>query len=105
MIREETIDDVRLRAKIQEVVEDSGVELKRAGSKFKACCPFHSERTPSFVVDPAKNTWHCYGSCAEGGDSISYVMKKESLSFIEAVKFLAKKYNVEIEEEKETSEQ
>ena len=105
MIREETIDDVRLRAKIQEVVEDSGVELKRAGSKLKACCPFHSERTPSFVVDPAKNTWHCYGSCAEGGDSISYVMKKESLSFIEAVKFLAKKYNVEIEEEKETSEQ
>ena len=53
----------------------------------------------------SKNTWHCYGSCQEGGDAISYVMKRESLSFIDAVKFLAKRYNIDIEEERESEEQ
>lgn len=105
MIKEEDIDKVRLRANIREVVEDSGVTLKKAGALLKACCPFHAERTPSFVVNTAKNTWHCYGACGEGGDAISYVMKKEALSFIEAVKFLAKRYNIDIEEEAESSEQ
>ena len=105
MIKDEYIDQVRLRAKIEDVVKESGVTLKTAGSKFKCCCPFHSERTPSFVVDPAKNTWHCYGQCQEGGDAISYVMKKEALSFIDAVKYLANRYGVEIEEEKESTEQ
>lgn len=98
MIKEEDIDQVRLLAKIMDVVEESGVALTKSGTRYKACCPFHNEKTPSFIVSPAKNTWRCFGSCAEGGDVISYVMKKESLSFIEAVKFLARKYNVDIEE-------
>lgn len=105
MIPEEIIDRVRLTAKIAEVVEDSGVHLRKEGRWLTACCPFHSEKTPSFKVSPSKNTWHCYGSCQEGGDAISYVMKRESLSFIDAVKFLAKRYNIDIEEERESEEQ
>ena len=105
MIPEEIIDRVRLTAKVAEVVEDSGVHLRTEGRTLTACCPFHSEKTPSFKVSPSKNTWHCYGSCQEGGDAISYVMKRESLSFIDAVKFLAKRYNIDIEEERESEEQ
>lgn len=105
MIPEEIIDRVRLTAKVAEVVEDSGVHLRAEGRTLSACCPFHSEKTPSFKVSISKNTWHCYGSCQEGGDAISYVMKRESLSFIDAVKFLAKRYNIDIEEERESEEQ
>ncbi|MCM1356512.1 MAG: DNA primase [Staphylococcus sp.] len=82
------------------------VELRKDGQRLKGCCPFHSERTPSFVVTPAKGMYYCFG-CKEGGDVISFVKKQFNLTYAEAVKWLAKEYNVEIEDnsEKETAEQ
>lgn len=62
--------------------------LKREGSHFKACCPFHSEKTASFVIFPDQNTWHCFGACNQGGDVIDFVMRIDGLSFGEAVRRL-----------------
>lgn len=92
------------RVDIVDVVSES-VTLKKSGRLYESCCPFHKEKTPSFKVDPARNTWHCFGACAEGGNAISFVMKRDNLSFPEAVKSLAHRYGIEIEEEKETEQQ
>jgi DNA primase len=71
--------------------------LKRAGTVYKGNCPFHQERTPSFVVFPHTGTWHCFGACATGGDLFSFVMRKENLDFREALQLLAKEAGVELE--------
>ncbi len=74
------------------------VQLKKAGRNYKAPCPFHAERTPSFVVFPDSQTWRCFGACGEGGDIFSFAMKKEGLDFASALKFLADKAGVELHE-------
>ncbi len=73
------------------------VSLERAGSNFKACCPFHQEKTPSFVVSPEKQYWHCYGACGEGGDVFSFLMKMENLEFYPALQRLAAQAGIELQ--------
>lgn len=99
MIPESTIETIISSSPIAEVVERCGVQLKRSGSVLKGCCPFHDEKTPSFVVWPNTGRWKCFG-CGEGGDVISFVMRKNNMSYIEAVKALAADAGVQIEEKK-----
>ena len=98
MLSNRTIELVRLQVNIKDVVSDYAT-LQSSGRKFKCCCPLHNEKTPSFHIDPVRNTWHCFGACDEGGDAISFIEKKEKFSFIEAVRFLAKKHNIPVEED------
>ena len=102
MLSKDTIQAVLERADIVRVIEQSGVRLEKRGAGYVACCPFHSERTPSFHVNPARQTWHCFGACQEGGDVLSYVMKREGLTFVNAVRKLAEQYGVDLDEEPET---
>ncbi len=95
------IDQIRDSCHIEEVVGDF-VTLKKQGASFKACCPFHQEKTPSFVVTPSKGIFKCFG-CGKGGDSITFVMEHESMSYPEALRFLGGKYSIEIPEENEKS--
>lgn len=104
MIDQLNIDQVLDRVDIVEVISDYVSDLKKKGATYKCCCPFHNEKTPSFVVSPAKSSWHCYG-CGEGGDAIAFIMKHESLSFPEAVKILAAKYGIRIEERQLTPQE
>ena len=75
------------------------VPLQRAGRSFKACCPFHQERTPSFVVFPESGSWHCFGACSTGGDIFSFLMQKEKMDFREALQTLAQETGVQLPEE------
>lgn len=96
MIPEEKVREVAERLSIVEVVSDY-VPLRRAGGNFLGLCPFHAEKTPSFNVNPAREIFHCFG-CGAGGNAFSFVMKIEGVSFPEAVKLLARKAGIEIEE-------
>ena len=96
MIPEEKVREVAERLSIVEVVSDY-VSLRRAGGNYLGLCPFHAEKTPSFNVNPAREIFHCFG-CGAGGNAFSFVMKIESVSFPEAVKLLARKAGIEIEE-------
>jgi DNA primase len=96
MIPETKLREVSDRISIVEVVSEY-VSLRRAGSNLLGLCPFHAEKTPSFTVNPAKEIFHCFG-CGTGGDAFSFVMKMEGLSFPEAIKLLARKAGIEIEE-------
>ena len=93
-----TIDDIRARLDIVDVVADYVPELKRSGKNYHARCPFHQERTPSFVVFPDTQKWRCFGSCATGGDVFSFVMRSENADFTAAMKSLASRAGVPIEE-------
>ncbi len=88
---------------IEEVVGDY-VPLKKKGQNMWACCPFHNEKSPSFSVSPAKGIYKCFG-CGKAGDSVQFVMDIEGVNYPEAIRHLAKKYGVEIEEEEEISDE
>lgn len=103
MIPQETVNRILDLAQIEEVIGDF-VTLKRAGATYKACCPFHNEKTPSFVVSPSKGIYKCFG-CGKSGTAVGFVMEHESMTYTEALKYLAKKYNVEVVEKEETAEE
>ena len=102
-IPEETVERIRQAADILEVVGDF-VSLKRRGSNYIACCPFHNEKSPSFNVNPARQIYKCFG-CGKAGDSIRFVMDAENLNYGEALHYLAKKYSIEIQEQEVTPEE
>ena len=97
MISNRTIELVRMQVNIKDVVSDYAT-LHPSGSSFKCCCPLHHEKTPSLHINPARNTWHCFG-CGEGGDAIAFIQKKENMDFPEAVRHLASKHHISIEED------
>lgn len=103
MIDAQTVDRIFSTADIVDVVSDY-VTLKRRGVNYIGLCPFHNEKTPSFTVSPGKNICKCFG-CGKGGNPVNFIMELENLSYYEALKFLAKKYNIEIEEKELTPEQ
>jgi DNA primase len=103
MIPKETIDQIFEAARIEEIVGDF-VSLKKRGVNYIGNCPFHNEKTPSFTVSPTKGIYKCFG-CGKGGNSINFIMEIEHYNYPEALKFVAKKYNIEIEEEELSSEQ
>ncbi|MBN4071149.1 DNA primase [Crocinitomix catalasitica] len=99
MIPKETIDEIFQTARVEEVIGEF-VHLKKAGSNLKAKSPFVDERTPSFMVSPAKQIWKCF-STGKGGNVVSFLMEHEHFSYVEALKWLANKYNIEIKEDRE----
>lgn len=103
MISKATIDTVFETARVEEVIGDF-VQLKRAGSNFKGLSPFSDERSPSFMVSPAKGIWKDFSS-GKGGNSVAFVMEHEHFTYPEAIRYLAKKYNIEIEETEQTNEE
>jgi DNA primase len=103
LIKPETIQEIFESAKIDEVVGDF-VSLRRRGINLIGLCPFHNEKTPSFTVSPAKGIYKCFG-CGKGGNAVNFIMDHEHYNYPEALKFLARKYSIEIEEEEQTQEQ
>lgn len=102
MIDQGTIQRIFDAAEVAEVVGDF-VTLKRRGVNLIGNCPFHNEKTPSFIVSPSKGIYKCFG-CGKGGNSVNFIMDHEQLSYVEALKYLAKKYNIEVNEREETPE-
>ena len=102
MIPQETIQKILDTARIEEVVADF-VSLKKRGAEWWGCCPFHNEKTPSFHVVPARGTYHCFG-CHKGGSAVGFVMDHEHMSYPDALRYLARKYNIEVVEEEESAE-
>ncbi len=103
MIHKEYIDKIFEAARVEEVVADY-VSLKKRGANLIGCCPFHNEKTPSFYVSPAKGIYKCFG-CGKGGHAINFIMEHDKLTYPDALRYLAKKYNIEIVEEEQTPEQ
>ena len=89
------IEEIKKKVDIVEFIS-SFISLKKAGRNYKALCPFHQEKTPSFIVSPERQIWHCFGACNEGGDVIKFLMKWENITFYEALKELAKRVGVSI---------
>ncbi|MFT5645612.1 MAG: DNA primase [Aureispira sp.] len=103
MITQKTIQTIFETVKVEDVVGDF-VKLTRRGVNYIGLCPFHNEKSPSFTVSPAKNIYKCFG-CGEGGNAVNFIMDLEQLSYPEALKSLAKKYNIPVEEDELTDEQ
>lgn len=97
MISDEDKDRVRAATDLVQLVQET-VQLQQRGQEFWGCCPFHGEKTPSFHIIPATQVWHCFG-CGEGGDCFTYVMKRENLSFPEAIRYLADRAGIEIHDD------
>jgi len=103
MIDHSTIERIFDAAQITDVVSEF-VSLKRRGVNHIGLCPFHNEKTPSFTVSPAKGIFKCFG-CGKGGNAVNFIMEHEHLSYPEALRWLAKKYHIEIEEKEVTPEE
>ena len=103
MIPQETVNRILDAAQIVDVVGDF-VTLKKRGANHMACCPFHNEKTPSFVVSPSKGIYKCFG-CGKSGTAVGFIMEHENLSYVEALKYLAKKYHIEVVEKEESAEE
>jgi DNA primase len=103
MIPKSTIDEIFDAAIIEDVVGEY-VALKKRGANYLGNCPFHNEKSPSFTVSPAKGIYKCFG-CGKAGNSINFIMEHEHYSYPEALRYLANKYNIEVEEEEQTDEQ
>ena len=103
MIPYDTVEKILDAARIEDVVGDF-VTLRKRGSNYTACCPFHNEKTPSFSVSPAKGIYKCFG-CGKSGTAIGFIMEHESLTYVEALKYLAKKYHIEVVEKEESAEE
>ena len=101
MIDRETVDRIYAAANIVDIIGDY-VTLKRKGVNYQACCPFHNEKTPSFVVSPSKGVYKCFG-CGKGGNAVTFLMEHENITYPEALKMVAKRYGIEVRE-KELSE-
>ena len=103
MIRTETIEQINQTAQIEEVIGDF-LQLKKRGANLLGNCPFHNEKSPSFTVSPSKGIYKCFG-CGKAGNSVNFVMEHEKYSYPEALRYLARKYNIEIVEEVQTDEE
>lgn len=103
MIKQEDIDKIFEAARVEEVINDF-VDLKKRGVNYVGLCPFHNEKTPSFTVSPAKEIYKCFG-CGAAGNAVNFIMEHEHYSYPEALKYLAEKYNIEIQEEEKSAEQ
>lgn len=103
MIPQDTVTKILDSAQIVDVVSDF-VSLKRRGANFIACCPFHNEKTPSFYVSPSKGIYKCFG-CGKSGTAVGFVMEHENMTYVEALKYLARKYGIEVKEKEETPEE
>ncbi len=103
MIDQATIERILDTAQIVEVVSDF-VSLKKRGTNYVACCPFHHEKTPSFSVSPSKGIFKCFG-CGKAGSAVSFVMEHEQMSYVEALKYLGNKYGIEVKEKEESQEE
>ena len=103
MIDRETVDRIYAAANIVEIIGEY-VTLRRKGVNYQACCPFHNEKTPSFVVSPSKGLFKCFG-CGKGGNAVTFVMEHEGISYPEALKTVAKRYGIEVREKELTPEE
>lgn len=103
MIPQDTVNKILDSAQIVEVISDF-VSLKRRGANFIACCPFHNEKSPSFYVSPSKGIYKCFG-CGKSGTAVGFVMEHESMTYVEALKYLAKKYGIEVKEKEDSPEE
>ncbi len=103
MIDHATIERILDTAQIVEVVSDF-VSLKKRGTNYVACCPFHHEKTPSFSVSPSKGIFKCFG-CGKAGSAVTFVMEHEQMSYVEALKYLGNKYGIEVKEKEESQEE
>lgn len=103
MIPQDIVNRILDSAQIVDVVGDF-VTLKKRGSNYQACCPFHNEKTASFSVSPSKGIYKCFG-CGKSGTAVGFVMEHENMTYVEALKYLAKKYNIEVIEQEETAEE
>ena len=95
-------DDVKSRLDVIDVLSGY-VALTKAGRNYKAICPFHTEKTPSFIVNPERQSWRCFGACADGGDVISFVMRREKLEFGEALRLLADRAGIAISDKRDSA--
>ena len=103
MISQNSIQDILSRIDILDVVGEF-VKLKRRGANYLGLCPFHNEKTPSFTVSPSKEIYKCFG-CGKSGNTISFIMEHEKYSYVEALKWLANRYGIEVEETFASNEQ
>ncbi len=103
MIDRETVDRIYAAANIVDIIGDY-VTLKRKGVNYQACCPFHNEKTPSFVVSPSKGVYKCFG-CGKGGNAVTFLMEHENIAYPEALKMVAKRYGIEVKEKELTPEE
>ena len=103
LIDRETVDRIYAAANIVDIIGEY-VTLRRKGVNYQACCPFHNEKTPSFVVSPSKGVYKCFG-CGKGGNAVTFLMEHENISYPEALKMVAKRYGIEVKEKELTEEE